>query len=66
MRLVPCGDRDDDLGRKTGIAGPVVGGASVVAAATALGIADPADADTNAMLPPVPLYDEMVALGVEC
>lgn len=66
MRLVLCVDRDDDLGRKTGIAGPVVGRASVVAAATALGIADPEDADTNAMLATVHLYDEMVALGEEC
>ena len=65
MRLVLCVDRDDDLGRKTGIAGPVVGRAGVLEAATKLGVADPEDADTNAMLGAVHLYDELVALGEE-
>jgi putative membrane protein len=59
MRLVVCIDRDDDLGRKTGIAGPVVGRAAVLAAAQALGCADPGDTDTNAMFGAVQLLDEI-------
>ena len=57
MRLVVCVDRDDDLGRKAGVNGPVIGRANVVDAAMRLGTADPEDADTNAMFAAVRLYD---------
>jgi putative membrane protein len=59
MRLVVCVDRDDDLGRKAGVAGPVVGRAAVLAAAEKLGVADPGDTDTNAMFAAVQLLDEL-------
>lgn len=59
MRLVVCVDRDDDLGRKAGIAGPVVGRAAVLSAAEKLGVADPGDTDTNAMFAAVQLLDEL-------
>jgi len=59
MRLVVCVDRDDDLGRKTGIVGPVVGREAVLAAAQRLGIADPEDSDTNAMYGAVRLLDTL-------
>ncbi|MGI0068523.1 MAG: DUF373 family protein, partial [Thermoplasmata archaeon] len=59
MRLIVCIDRDDDLGRKTGIPGPVVGREAVLAAAERLGVADPGDTDTNAMFGAVQLYDEL-------
>ncbi|MGI0068482.1 MAG: DUF373 family protein, partial [Thermoplasmata archaeon] len=61
MRLVVCVDRDDDLGRKAGIVGPVLGRASVIEAATRLAVADPEDADTNAMFAAVRLFDEISA-----
>ncbi len=60
MRLVVCVDRDDDLGRKAGIVGPVVGRASVLSAAQRLGVADPGDTDTNAMFAAVQLLDELL------
>lgn len=63
MRLVVCVDRDDDLGRKAGIVGPVLGRSSVIEAATHLAVADPEDADTNAMFAAVRLYDEILASG---
>ncbi|MEM0128956.1 MAG: DUF373 family protein [Thermoplasmata archaeon] len=63
MRLVVCVDRDDDLGRKAGVPGPVVGREAVIAAATRLAVADPEDADTNAMFAAVNLYDEIRAHG---
>ncbi|MGC2035152.1 MAG: DUF373 family protein [Thermoplasmata archaeon] len=66
MRLVVCVDRDDDLGRKAGVNGPVIGRANVVDAAMRLGTADPEDADTNAMFAAVRLYDEIVAAGDTC
>lgn len=59
MRLVVCIDRDDDLGRKAAVEGPVVGRAAVLAAAERLGVADPGDTDTNAMFAAVQLYDEI-------
>lgn len=61
MRLIVCIDRDDDLGRKAGVAGPVVGRAAVLAAAERLGLADPGDTDTNAMFGALQLYDELSA-----
>ena len=48
--LVLTVDRDNDLGLKTAIRGPVVGRKKVLAAALKLGIADPEESDTNAML----------------
>jgi putative membrane protein len=63
MRLVVGVDRDDDLGRKAGIAGPVVGRQAVLDAALKLGTADPEDSDTNAMFAAVNLADELKQAG---
>ncbi len=63
MRLVVCIDRDDDLGRKTGLAGPVVGREAALDAAMRLGVADPEDSDTNAILAAVNLLDELRGAG---
>jgi putative membrane protein len=65
VQLVVCIDRDDDLGRKAGIRGPVIGRAAVLEAAQKLGVADPGDTDTNAMFGAVQLYDEMRSGGEE-
>lgn len=65
MRLVVCVDRDDDLGRKAGVAGPVVGREAALDAAVRLGTADPEDSDTNAVLAAVNLLDEMRGSGEE-
>jgi putative membrane protein len=65
MRLVVCVDRDDDLGRKAGVTGPVYGRAKVLDAATRLGTADPEDADTNALFAAVHLLDELREAGEE-
>jgi putative membrane protein len=65
MRLVICVDRDDDLGRKAGVRGPVLGRQAVLDAAMKLGIADPEDSDTNAMLAAINLLDELRAGGEE-
>jgi hypothetical protein len=57
MRLVVCVDRDDDLGRKAKVEGPVVGRANVLEAAVRLATADPEDADTNAARDKIRLLD---------
>jgi putative membrane protein len=65
MRLVVCIDRDDDLGRKASVVGPVVGRAEVLDAAVRLGTADPEDSDTNALFAAVALVDELRKEGEE-
>jgi len=61
--LVLCVDRDDDLGAKTGIKGPVVGRDENLHAANKLGLMDPEDSDVNTMLAAVSVYDELVKSG---
>lgn len=56
--LFLCVDRDDDLGRKADVETPIVGRRRIVDAATALGLADPEDSDTNALLSTIHLYDK--------
>ena len=57
--LVLSVDIDDDLGRKTGIRGPVVGREQVIQAALKLITQDPSEADANAMFMAVKEYDEL-------
>lgn len=59
MRLIVCVDRDDDIGRKTGLHGPIVGRSAVLDAAGKLGTADPEDTDTNALFGGLRMYDEL-------
>jgi putative membrane protein len=62
--LVLCIDRDDDLGHKAKIEGPVIGRHECVRAALELGIADPEDADTNTMLAAISTYDDLLRKGI--
>ncbi len=55
--LVIVIDRDDDLGVKAGLRGPVVGRRNVLAAALKLGIADPEESDTNAIFAALRQHD---------
>lgn len=62
--LILCVDRDDDMGHKAGVATPAVGRRRTLDAAIALGLADPEDSDTNALLAAVRLHDqELKAAG---
>ncbi|MFH0815613.1 MAG: DUF373 family protein [Methanobacteriota archaeon] len=61
--VILCIDRDDDLGVKGGVEGPIIGREENVRAALALGLADPEDADTNTVLAAIKLYDRMVKDG---
>jgi len=61
--LVIAVDRDDDLGFKTGIKGPVIGRGECVEAAVKLALADPEDPDSNAIFAAVKLYDELSKKG---
>lgn len=57
--LVVCIDRDDDIGRKTGIKGPIVGAADCLEAATRLAAADPTDTDSNTVFDAVKTAREL-------
>lgn len=65
MILVLCVDRDDDLGRKTGIGSPIIGRDESLKAAVALGTADPEEADMNAIFGAINVYDDLIEKGYE-
>ena len=64
--LVLCVDRDDDLGTKAKVDSPVVGKDEVLTAATKLALADPEEADANAIFAAVRKYDELKEQGNFC
>ena len=57
--LVLSIDKDDDIGQKTGIKGPVIGRADLLKTANKLGLADPQDTDFNALFEALRVYDEL-------
>jgi len=63
--IVICIDRDDDLGVKTGLKGPVVGRARCLEAASLLGQADPEESDTNTIFGGVRVYDMLTKQGYD-
>lgn len=62
--LILCIDRDDDLGRKAKVKGPVVGRAANLDAAVKLATADPEDSDANSIFGGIKILDEMNEKGV--
>jgi len=64
--LVLCVDRDDDLGSKAKVETPVVGRESALSAATRLALADPEEADANAIFAAVKKYDELAKGRISC
>lgn len=63
--LVLCVDRDDDLGTKAGLNGPVIGREENLKAAVALGLADPEEVDTNTILSGLQIYDDLIKRGMD-
>lgn len=57
--LVITVDRDNDLGVKAGIRGPVIGRKATLTAALRLGITDPEESDTNAILGALHHHDRL-------
>ena len=60
-----CVDRDDDLGEKAKVKSPVFGREDVLTAATKLALADPEEADANAVFAAVKKYDELIGEGID-
>ena len=59
-------DRDGDLERKAKVQSPLFGRDAVLGAASSLAIADPEEADANALFAAVKEYDRLKAQEVEC
>lgn len=57
--LVLSVDRDDDMGRKTGLKGPITGAEKVMESGIRLGMSDPEDSDFNAIFQALRLSKEM-------
>jgi putative membrane protein len=57
--LVLCIDRDDDLGRKAHIKGPIIGEEANIGAAESLAVKDPEDTDVNSIFSAVSAYKEL-------
>lgn len=64
--LVLSVDRDGDLERKARIRTPLVGRDAVMAAATRLAVADPEEADANALFAAIKEYDTLTSQDVPC
>ncbi|MGQ9718344.1 MAG: DUF373 family protein [Nitrososphaerales archaeon] len=66
-RLIVLGiDRDDDVGIKAKAKTPIMGRDDCLAVAIKLVMADPEEADANAIFAAVKQYDELVNKGYEC
>lgn len=57
--LVLCVDRDNDIGRKAGVKTPIIGKEGTLEAAIKLLLADPEEADANAMFEAVRIYESL-------
>jgi putative membrane protein len=64
--LIICVDKDNDVGNKTGISTPIVGRDRCIDAATRLALADPEEADANAIFASIKEYDRMLYSGKIC
>ena len=57
--LVLVVDRDDDIGEKTGVKGPVIGEGANLEVATKLATADPEDSDANTIFAAIKVFREL-------
>jgi len=60
--LVICVDRDNDLGKKAKIKGPIIGREAAIKAAAKLALVDPEDSDVNAVFAAVKKFREVKKL----
>jgi len=64
--LVLSVDKDDDVGRVTGVKTPVVGREAVSSVATLFAIKSPEDSDVNSIFAAINTYDSILSEGYEC
>jgi putative membrane protein len=64
--LVLSVDKDNDVGRVTGVATPVIGRDKVASVATLFAIKSPEDSDTNSIFASINTYDSLIDEGFIC
>ncbi len=64
--LVLSIDRDNDLGVKTGIEGPIIGEKNILKAAMELGTADPTESDTNVLFRAIQVFRKLKKEDTPC
>ncbi len=64
--LIICIDRDNDIGERTGVRTPIIGKDACLAAATKLALADPEEADANAIFAAIKEFDGLLRKGFNC
>lgn len=64
--LVLCVDRDNDIEEKTGVKTPIVGREACLDAGSTLALADPEEADANAVFAAVKQLDLLLKRGYDC
>ncbi len=64
--LVLSVDRDNDLGVKTGIEGPIIGEKNILKAAMELGAADPTESDTNVLFRAIQVFRKLKKEDTPC
>jgi len=57
--LILCIDRDNDVGKKTGVETPIIGRDNNMSSATKLILRDPEEADANAMFEAIKICDSL-------
>ncbi|MEM2954983.1 MAG: DUF373 family protein, partial [Candidatus Nanoarchaeia archaeon] len=57
--IVLCVDRDNDIGYKTGIEGPIIGKEKALEVATKLSLKDPEESDSNAIFGAIKIFEEV-------
>ncbi|MDG7037093.1 MAG: DUF373 family protein [Nitrososphaerota archaeon] len=64
--LVLSVDRDNDVGDKASVVTPVIGREECLKAAVSLSLADPEEADANAIMGAIKEYDDLISSGRSC
>jgi putative membrane protein len=64
--LVLSVDKDDDIGRATGVSTPLIGREKVLSVASLFAIKTPEDSDTNSMFASINTYDSLIDQGFNC
>lgn len=64
--LVLSVDKDDDIGKFTGLPTPIIGRENVASAATIFATKSPEDSDVNSIFAAINIYDSIAGEGYEC
>lgn len=64
--LILSVDKDNDIGRVTGLSTPIIGKNEVLSAAIQFAIKSPEDSDVNSIFAAISIYENLIREGQEC